>query len=97
MPLAARIGDISVGVCCCHPTCIGWTGVIISGAGTRSTENSGQARIGDIAVSCHSQIIVTGSGTHITENSGSARNGDITVGCTNGVIVTNAGTMEIGG
>jgi uncharacterized Zn-binding protein involved in type VI secretion len=99
MSNAARIGDIAVGVCCCHsdPPCVPWTGVIVSGAGSVIVEGSPLARIGDLVVGCHAQVIVSGSGTVMAEGSPVARLGDATAGCTSGTIVTGAGTVLVGG
>ena len=100
MPSSARIGDISVGICCCHPCppcCVGWTGVCVSGASTAFSENSPEARIGDVFIGCHSQVAVTGSSTSLIEGPPPSRIGDTTVGCTVGTIVSGAGTVIIGG
>ncbi len=98
MPAEARIGDVAVGVCCCHPPipCVGWVGVIVTGAGTRSTEGASTARIGDVVVGCHPQVIVSGSGLQSVEGPSTARIGDATAGCTSGVIVTGAGSKSVG-
>ncbi len=95
MSSIARVGDVAVGTCCCHsdPTCVPWTGVIVSGAGTVTAEGSPVARIGDIAVSCHVGIIVSGAGTVTAEGGPVARIGDATAGCGSGTIVSGAGTV----
>ena len=102
MPGSARVGDISVGICCCHvfpllPLCIPWVGICVTGASTASSENSLEARIGDVFIGCHPQVAVTGSLTSLIEGSPSSRIGDTTVGCTVGTIVSGAATVIIGG
>lgn len=98
MPATARVGDIAVGTCCCsHDGCVGWTGVIVAGASTKTIEGSSVARIGDLVVGCHPQIIVGGSGLQTVEGSGTARVNDPTSGCTTGIIVSGASTSSVGG
>ena len=68
MSNVARIGDIAVGTCCCgHDGCVGWTGVIVSGAGSVIAEGSPVARIGDATSGCTSGVIVSGAGTVFAE------------------------------
>jgi len=90
----ARIGDVFVGVCCCHPpaSCVGAAGIIVTGASNVTTENSSDARIGDIGVGfCgHPTVIVSGSDTVTIEGDSNARIGDAVAGCIIGAIVTGA-------
>lgn len=97
MPGVARIGDIAVGTCCCHsdPTCVPYTGIIASGAGTITAEGSQVAKIGDITVGCHVGIIATGSPTVLAEGSNISSIGDSVVGCPSATIVTGAGTVYV--
>ena len=94
MSAHARIGDVFVGVCCCHPPipCIGSAGVIVTGASNTATENSSDARVGDIGIGfCgHPTVIVSGSGTVSIEGNSNARVGDAVAGCITGIIVTGA-------
>jgi len=94
MSAHARMGDMFVGVCCCHPPipCIGSAGVIVTGASKTTTEYLPDARIGDVGIGfCgHPTVIVSGSGTVTIEGSSNARVGDAVAGCIVGVIVTGA-------
>lgn len=93
MSNVSRIGDIAVGICCCHsdPPCVPWVGICASGAGTVITEGNPTTRIGDIFVGCHVGIVASGANTVIAEDSPVARIGDSIVGCPTGTIVTGAG------
>ena len=88
----ARITDIWVGVCSCHPPLppIAMGGVIVTGSSNSSSNNLGQARIGDVTIGyCgHPGVIVTGSNVSKANNIGLARLGDAVVGCNIGVIST---------
>ena len=99
MPGVARIGDIAVGVCPCHPTPVGFVGVIASGSIDVITNGSGTARIGDIAVcSCgHATVVVSGSGSVKTNAIGTARIGDVVAACPIGVIASGSTDTLAGG
>jgi len=99
MPPTARISDLGVGVCCCHKSCIGMVGVLVTGAGTVIAEGMPTSRIGDVMLGfCgHVGIMVTGSSTVIAEGSNVCRIGDLFVGCFIGNVVTGAGTVITGG
>ena len=56
-------------------------------------EGSPIARIGDIAVGCHTAVIVSGVGNVLVEGSPVATIGDVAVGCPTGTIVSGAGTV----
>ncbi len=92
MPLSARVGDIWVGICCCHPPipCIGMAGPIIVGSADTQSSNSAQARLTDMTIGyCgHPGFIVSASPNHKTNNLGSARVSDSVTGCNIGVIAT---------
>ena len=86
----ARIGDIWVGICCCHsdPTCIPMAGVIVTSSLNVTINNRGAARLGDTVIGyCgHPGTIVTASASVNSNNRGSSRIGDSVVGCTIGTI-----------
>jgi len=88
----ARIGDAFVGICICHPTPIGMTGIIVTGASISTCESSPITRIGDIGIGVcgHITMIVTGAEKCVVEGSPPARIGDAVAGCINGLIVTGA-------
>jgi len=93
---SSRIGDIGVGVCCCHPPipCIGMAGVIVTGCPSMTICNMPDARIGDIVLGyCgHPGILVTGSPNTNSCNSPRVRISDVFAGCFTGVIVTGCPT-----
>lgn len=93
MPAVTRIGDIAVGICCCHPVCVGWVGTYVTGAGTVIAEGSPDSRLGDVVVGCHAQVAVSASPNVISEGIATTRIGDSTAGCTVGTNVTGAGTV----
>ena len=99
MPVAARLTDIWVGICCCHvsPPCIGMAGPIISASPDAISTGLGQARLTDMTIGyCgHPGIIVSASANHKTNNLGSARIGDAVTGCNIGVIATGNPTHTI--
>jgi uncharacterized Zn-binding protein involved in type VI secretion len=101
VPPISRIGDVAVGICCCHsrPRCRPQTGVIVSGAGTVLAGGAPVARIGDLVVAgCgHTGIIISGSGTVIVQGSPAARIGSSFTGCFTGTIVSGAGNVIAGG
>lgn len=101
MPSVSRIGDMGVGVCCCHPPipCIGMAGMLVVGSGDVITENSPTSRIGDVVLGfCgHCGIMVSGSPTVQVDNIPVVRVGDAFVGCFTGVLVTGAATVTADG
>jgi len=92
MPKVSRIGDIGVGVCCCHKSCKGMTGIIITGSSDTITNNLRTSRLTDIVLGfCgHIGILVTGSPTFYVNSLPVTRIGDVFVGCFTGVIVTGS-------
>ena len=92
----ARVTDLWIGVCACHPPSppIPMAGLIILSSFDGSAQSLGTARFGDITIGfCgHPGIIVTSSSVSTLDNRGKARRGDIVVGCNIGVIVGGAGT-----
>lgn len=94
MPALTRIGDISVGICCCgHDGCVGWVGTYVTGAGSVIAEGSPDSRLGDVVVGCHVQVAVSASPNVFSEGPPTTRIGDATAGCTSGTNVTGAGTV----
>jgi len=97
MPGQSRIGDVGVGICCCHsdPTCIPMVGSIISGSGNVVADGRGCARIGDIVLGgCgHVGVLVSGSGSVIANSKGLVRTGDAFAGCFIGSIVSGSGDV----
>jgi len=91
----AKIGDIIVGVCPCHPVPIPYTALIISGSFTSSFMYMDNARIGDIGVcSCgHVTVIITGSGIATMDYRPTSRIGDVAV-CPPGVVVTGSNMFD---
>lgn len=92
MPSVARIGDMWVGICCCHPPipCIGMSGTIITGSGNAKSGGPSVGRLTDIVIGfCgHPGTIVSASGKNFTNALGKARVGDAVTGCTIGTIIT---------
>lgn len=93
----ARVGDLVVGICCCHkkPKCRSSTGIISTGSGNVIVENKSAATIGDLVITnCgHTGIIVTGNSTILVNNKPAAYIGSTVVGCIKGTVVSGAGTV----
>ena len=94
MPSQARVGDMWVGVCCCHvdPQCIPMTGTVITGGVGQESKDFAITRISNLVQgSCgHVGNIVTGSGKSFTNTLGKAFVGSLITGCNVGNIVTGA-------
>jgi len=92
MPKAARLTDMTIGICCCHGGCIPMMGVIVTSSSNTITDNLLQARVTDLVLGLcgHIGLIVTGSGDVITNNLRTARVGDLTAGCLITTIVTGS-------
>lgn len=90
----SRLNDVGVGTCCCHsgPTCIGMTGILITGSPDVFTEGLQNSRVTDIMLGgCgHVGIMVTGSPTVNINGLGAVRLTDTFTGCFTGVIVSGA-------
>jgi uncharacterized Zn-binding protein involved in type VI secretion len=101
MPPQSRIGDIGVGICCCHkdPKCIAMVGPIITGSPNHLTNGISSARFGDMILGyCgHPGTIITSSGTARINGFGSARIGDNFVGCFTGILVQGSPNTIVGG
>jgi len=95
MPGIARLTDIFVGVCACHPPLppIPMGGTIVTASGNTTANSLGVARITDIVVGyCgHIGLIVSASGDIKVNDLGMARVGDTVVGCLTGIISTGSG------
>ena len=86
----ARMTDMWIGVCVCHPIPVPMAGIIIFTSYDGSANNiMGMARLFDITIGyCgHPGIIVTSSFVSTLDNFGIARRSDVVVGCNIGVIV----------
>lgn len=99
MPGVARISDIFVGVCACHPPLppIPMGGTIVTGSGNVSANSLGVACNTDIVIGyCgHVGLIVTSSGNVSANSKGAARVGDTVVGCLTGIISTGSSTVIV--
>jgi len=100
----SKIGDVGVGICCCHsdPTCIPMTGNLVTGSPNVFTNGLNTARISDVVLGgCgHTGIMVTGSASVFTNGLSNVRISDNFTGCFTGVIVTgsqNVFTGDAGG
>lgn len=100
MSQLSRIGDMWVGICCCHPPvpCVSMSGSIITGSPNAVSESSPVARITDITVGVcgHTGIIVSGSTVNFTNSLGKAFVGSSVTGCNIGVVISGAGTQVTG-
>ena len=96
----ARLTDIFVGVCVCHPPApaIPMTGTIVTGSGNVETNGLGSARKGDtvLGVCGHIGLIVDGSDTVQIGGVGVARTGAAVVGCLIGTITSGSDTVVAG-
>ena len=101
MPKTARISDVGVGVCCCHPPipCIPMVGVLVTAASTITVKGQRVSRLTDICLGgCgHPGFMVSSSGTEVSENLKTVRLGDSFSGCFSGSLVTGASNDETGG
>jgi hypothetical protein len=94
MPNSARVTDIWVGICCCHPPapCIPMAGPIIAGSPNDISGGLSQARLTDMVIGyCgHPGMIISASPNCKANGLGKARIGDSVTGCTIGVIATGS-------
>lgn len=85
MPAQCRVGDIGVGVCCCHSGCIGYVTTFITGASSPPVNANSLIAciIGTIGVSScgHPTTALTGSATVRHNGSGAHRIGDTGANC----------------
>ena len=101
MPQDARIGDIGVGICCCHssPRCIGMSGPLITGSPNVRSNGIPTSRLMDIVMgNCgHTGIMITASSNVRANGINSSRLGDAFTGCFKGVIVSGSPNVRKGG
>jgi len=97
MPVA-RVTDISIGLCYCHPPLptIVYVGIINQGADTVITNNLKTARLTDNVQGCHRGTITSSSNTVFAENLGVARVCDTVGGCVQALIVTGSPNTNAG-
>jgi hypothetical protein len=95
MPNLSRIGDLVVGTCCCHKSCIGSAGIIVGGAFNTSSEFSSNSRVVDPVITfCgHASVVISGFDQINIESSPTAHIGSCVVGCLVGVVVSGASTV----
>ena len=88
MKTQARTGDLGIGICCCHKSCISMIGPIITGSYDTFVNGKRAARLTDLVLGyCgHVGILVTSSNTCSINNLGAVRIGDTFVGCFTGRI-----------
>ena len=86
----ARINDMWLGVCTCHPPIpiIGMAGIIVTSSPNVFSNNLGNARCTDTVIGfCgHSGVVISCSTSVFTNNLGQAKNGDNVNGCVIGNI-----------
>jgi uncharacterized Zn-binding protein involved in type VI secretion len=101
MPNQSRIGDLGVGICCCHsdPPCISMVGPIITGSPNHLTNGIPSARVSDMILGfCgHPGILISGSGTARINGLGASRIGDSFVGCFSGTLIQGSPNTIVGG
>lgn len=100
MPAQSRLGDMGVGICCCHsdPTCIGMVGILITGSPNHNTNSLATARKYDIMLGFCGHIgqMITSSNTAEVNNKGMVRIGDQFTGCFRGVVVSGSPNTTTG-
>lgn len=101
MPAHSRLGDIGVGICCCHsdPPCIPMVGPLITASTNTSINGLGAARLTDIVIGAcgHPGVMITSSTTAKVNGLGAVRVGDFFTGCFTGTIVTGSPNQITGG
>jgi len=99
MALITRVGDIGVGTCCAHDSCLSIVTTFQSGAPSVQTEGQTTCTLVTVGVSTcgHTSIAATVSGTVNAEGNGVHRNGDtgILPGGTY-TVATNSATVDAG-
>ena len=92
MPPQARIGDLAVGYCICHPSPIPMVGILVTGSPDTITNSLPTSRLTDVTISAcgHPGLMVTSSGVAFVNSLGAVRLGDVFAGCFNGLIVTGS-------
>ncbi|MEM3827992.1 MAG: PAAR domain-containing protein [Conexivisphaerales archaeon] len=94
----ARLTDIAMGICCCHPPipCIPMVGTIITASPNVSTNSLGQARLTDLVLGAcgHIGLIVSGSPNVQVNNLALARVSDAVAGCLIMTIATGSPNVQ---
>jgi len=95
MPNVARMGDMTIGKCCCHsnPTCRTKTGKVIVSSTDQYSESKGVGKMTNLILhTCgHVSKIVVSSPKSVSNGQGKGRVGDMIVGCyKSGKIITSA-------
>ena len=101
MPPQSRIGDLGVGICCCHPPipCIRMVGPLIQGSPNHRTNGIPSSRLGDMIIGyCgHSGFMISSSATARINGLGAVRIGDNFSGCFTGILVQGSPNTITGG
>ncbi|HRC96018.1 MAG TPA: hypothetical protein PK317_04415 [Coprothermobacter proteolyticus] len=97
MPRQSKLGDIGIGTCCCHTTCVNYTTVFVTGADSVTTNLPASAIIGTVGIaSCgHPTVALTAELLVTKENKGSHRIGDTGANCGPYVTVTGSDDVEV--
>jgi len=99
MPASARVTDLWIGICCCHPPapCIPMMGFIVTGSPNAISSGKGQAAVGDLTIGFlgHPGFIITGSPNALVNNKGKATLGSIITGCNIGMVITGNPTHMV--
>jgi len=95
MPIVSRMGDMSIGTCCCHskPRCRTKTARVIVNSANQGSEAKGVGTLTSmVLLTCgHVSKVVVGSATNKTNAKSKARVTDVIVGCyTAGKMITGA-------
>lgn len=95
MPASARVGDIWVGICCCHisPPCVPMAGFIVTGSPDITSTASAQSRLSDITIGgCgHPGTLIPPTSPTVLGNSlQKATLGTGVTGCNIGTVVTGS-------
>jgi len=86
----SRIGDIWMGVCCCHSGCVPMSGPVVTGSPNHISSSFQVTRLFDIVIgTCgHPGKIITASLTNFTNGRGKSSISRRVTGCTIGQLVT---------
>ena len=92
MPSMARLGDLGVGVCCCHKNPQPYVTVFVSGAITVGNDKLDTSVISTVGVSScgHPTIALTGSPSVFAEKKAVHRVGDTGANCSPYVTITGS-------
>mgnify|MGYP006928174253 CR=1 FL=1 len=96
----ARLTDVGVGICCCHPPipCIPMVGMLVTASSNYITNGLGEARLGDVMLgNCgHPGTMITCSNRSLINGLGTVRISDAFSGCFTGVVVTGSPNRLVG-